>query len=67
MSAHLAAARTMSFTAVASYESPSWIGPPFVYMTTSEVTLQRPDKLRVITPACRSLPKAEESGRRGAG
>jgi hypothetical protein len=38
-----------------------------VYTTTSEVTFQRPDKLRVITPACRPLPKAEESGRRGAG
>jgi hypothetical protein len=46
----LAAARTMSFTAVVSYESPSRLGPPLVYTTRSEVTLQRPDKLRVITP-----------------
>jgi hypothetical protein len=46
----LAAVRTMSFTAVVSYESPSRIGPPLVYTTKSEVTLQRPDKLRVITP-----------------
>src|SRR5215475_7964205 len=46
----LAAAHTMSFTAVISYESPSLLGPPLVYTTTSEVTLQRPDKLRVITP-----------------
>jgi hypothetical protein len=46
----LAAARTMRFTAVISYESPSRLGPPLVYTTTSEVTLQRPDKLRVITP-----------------
>ena len=46
----LAAARTMSFTAVVSYESPSRLGPPLVYTTKSEVTLQRPDKLRVITP-----------------
>ena len=46
----LAAARSMSFTAVISYESPSRLGPPLVYTTTSEVTLQRPDKLRVITP-----------------
>jgi hypothetical protein len=46
----LAAARTMRFTAVISYESPSLLGPPLVYTTTSEVTLQRPDKLRVITP-----------------
>jgi len=46
----LAAARTMSFTAVVSYESPSRLGPPLVYTTKSEVMLQRPDKLRVITP-----------------
>src|SRR5215475_13476756 len=50
-SAKLAAARTMSFTAVTSYESPSRLGPPLVYTTRSEVTLQRPDKLRVITPS----------------
>ncbi len=48
--ARLAAAKTMSFTAVVSYESPSRLGPPLVYSTRSEVTLQRPDKLRVITP-----------------
>lgn len=46
----LAAARTMSFTAVVSYESPSLPGPPLVYTTRSEVTLARPNKLRVITP-----------------
>jgi hypothetical protein len=45
----LAAARTMAFTAVVAYESPSRLGPPLVYTTKSEVTLQRPDKLRVIT------------------
>jgi hypothetical protein len=49
-SSRLAAARTMSFTAVVSYESPSRPGPPLVYTTRSEVTLRRPDKLRVITP-----------------
>ena len=49
-SERLAAARAMRFTAVISYESPSRLGPPLVYTTTSEVTLQRPDKLRVITP-----------------
>jgi hypothetical protein len=49
-SARLAAARTMSFTATAEYESPSRLGPPLVYTTLSEVTLQRPDKIRVITP-----------------
>src|SRR5512139_2415888 len=45
----LAAARTMSFTAVVTYESPSRLGTPVAYTTKSEVTLQRPDKLRVIT------------------
>lgn len=45
----LASARTMSFTAVVYYESPSRLGTPLVYTTRSEVTLQRPDKLRVIT------------------
>jgi hypothetical protein len=47
----LAAARSMTFTAVVSYESPSRVGPPLVYTTKSEVTLQRPDKLRIITLA----------------
>jgi hypothetical protein len=50
MSARLAAAKTMSFTAVATYESPARTGQPLAYTTRSEVTLQRPDKLRVITP-----------------
>ena len=34
-SSRLAAARTMRFTAVTSYESPSRLGPPLVYTTTS--------------------------------
>jgi hypothetical protein len=50
MSARLASARTMTFTAISTYESPSHIGPPLAYTTISEVTLRRPDKLRVITP-----------------
>lgn len=50
MSDRLAAARTMSFTATNFYESPSRLGPPLIYTTVSEVMLQRPDKLRVITP-----------------
>src|SRR5262245_1435299 len=50
-SAKLAAAKAMSFTAVTSYEGPSRLGPPLVYTTRSEVTMQRPDKLRVITPS----------------
>ncbi len=45
----LAAAKSMNFTAVVSYESSSRYGPPLVYTTKSDVTLQRPDKLRVIT------------------
>jgi hypothetical protein len=48
-SSRLAAAKSMAFTAVLSYESPSRLGTPLVYTTKSEVTLQRPDKLRVIT------------------
>jgi hypothetical protein len=50
-SSRLAAAHSMSFTAVISYENPSTLGPPLVYTTTNQVTLVRPDKLRVITPA----------------
>jgi hypothetical protein len=50
MSARLAGARTMTFTAISTYESPTHIGPPLAYTTISEVALQRPDKLRVITP-----------------
>jgi hypothetical protein len=49
-SARLAAAHSLAFTAVISYESPSRYGPPLVYTTRSEVAVQRPDKLRVITP-----------------
>lgn len=45
----LAAAHSMSFTAVISYESPSRFGPPLIYMVRDDVTLQRPDKLRVLT------------------
>jgi len=49
-SARLAAAKSMSFTAIVSYESPSLLGPPLVYSTLSQVTMQRPDKFKVITP-----------------
>ncbi len=48
-SARLAAAHSLKFTAVIGYESPSRLGPPLLYTTRSEVALQRPDKLRVIT------------------
>jgi hypothetical protein len=46
----LAAAHSMSFTADVTYESPTRQGPPLVYATQSDVTMVRPDKLRVITP-----------------
>ncbi len=49
-SARLAAAKTMSFTAVASYEYPSRLGPPIVYTVRYDVAMQRPDKLRVVVP-----------------
>jgi len=47
----LAAAHSMSFTAIVMYENPSLLGPPLAYMTKSQVMMQRPDKLRVITLA----------------
>ena len=46
----LAAAHTLMFTAVESYETPSRQGHPLVLVNKSEITVQRPDKLRVITP-----------------
>jgi hypothetical protein len=46
----LAAAHTLAFTAVETYESPSRQGHPLVFVNKSEVILQRPDKLRVIAP-----------------
>ncbi len=49
VSERLAAAHTLSFTAVQLAESPSRQGPPLAYATKTEATLQRPDKLRVIT------------------
>jgi hypothetical protein len=49
-SIRLAAAHSMTFTADVSYESPTRQGPPLVYVTKSDVTMVRPNKLRVITP-----------------
>jgi hypothetical protein len=49
-SARLAAAKTMSFTATVGYEYPSKLGPPIVYTTRYDVTMQRPDKLRILVP-----------------
>jgi hypothetical protein len=46
----LAAAKSLSFTAVTTYESPASNGQPLYYATLSTVEVQRPNKLRVITP-----------------
>src|SRR5271166_791678 len=46
----LTAAKTMSFTAVNTYEKAALNGQPLFYSTLNQVTLQRPNKLRVITP-----------------
>ena len=43
-------ARTMAFTAVSTYERAARNGQPLYYSSIHEVTLARPDKLRVITP-----------------
>ncbi len=47
--AKLAAAGSMSFTALGAYEVPSLWGPPLIYGRIYEVALQRPDKIAVIT------------------
>jgi hypothetical protein len=50
MSEKPAATKTISFTAVNTYESPAVNGQPLYYTTVSQVTVQRPNKLRVVTP-----------------
>ena len=47
----LAAAHTLKFNAIHFYESSSRHGHPLAFTTKSEVTLQRPDELRVIMSA----------------
>jgi hypothetical protein len=49
-SERLAAAKSMTFTAVVSYEQPSQLGPPLIFTLRYDVTMQRPDRLKVITP-----------------
>ena len=49
-SARLAAAKSMSFTATVNYEYPSQLGPPIAYTMRYDVTMQRPDKLKVVMP-----------------
>ena len=50
MSQRLADAQSIKFTALVSEESPSRLGPALLYSTRSDVVLQRPNKLKVITP-----------------
>jgi hypothetical protein len=48
VSGRLSGAHTLSFTAVQMFESPSRQGPPLAYAKKTDVTLQRPDRMRVI-------------------
>jgi hypothetical protein len=48
-SAALADAQKVSFDAVATYERAALNGQPLFFGSVSQVTMQRPDKLRVIT------------------
>ena len=50
-SARLAAAKSMAFIATVTYEYPSVVGPALAFTTRSEVAVQRPDKLLVLTRA----------------
>jgi len=50
MSERLAAARTMSFTALSSHEYPSQFGPPVEYAMRYDVWLKRPGTLKVVIP-----------------
>ena len=49
-SARLASAKSMSFTATVGYEFPSKLGPPIAYTMRYDVTMQRPDKLKIVMP-----------------
>jgi hypothetical protein len=46
----LANAKAMSFSALSTYEKAARNGQPLYYAVLNQVTMQRPDKLRVITP-----------------
>ena len=46
----LAAANTLEFTAVSTYERAARNGQPLYYSLVHQVTVERPDKMRVITP-----------------
>ena len=49
MSSRLVAAKGLSFKAVTTYERPSRLGPPLAYSTIEQVSMQRPDRLRVLS------------------
>jgi hypothetical protein len=49
-SERLTDSRTLTFTAVTTYEAFATTGQPLYYATQSSVLLQHPDKLRVLTP-----------------
>ena len=46
----LSAANTLEFTAVSTYERAALNGQPLYYSLVHNVTVQKPDKMRVITP-----------------
>jgi hypothetical protein len=46
----LSGAKSLIFTAVSMYEAPAINGQPLYYATQSDVALQRPNKLRIVTP-----------------
>ena len=48
--ATLAAAKTMQFTAISTYERAATNGQPLYYSLVHNVTVEKPDKMRVITP-----------------
>ena len=49
-SRRLAGLKSMTFTVVSTYESIARTGQSLYFTTQSEVTVQRPNKLRVLTP-----------------
>ena len=64
MSARLAAAKSLSFTAVVGYEFPSRLGPPIVYTTRYDVAMQRPDHLWCSCRATGRRPSSITTARR---
>ncbi len=60
----LASAGTLQFTAVASYEYPSKLGPPILYTVRYDVAMQRPDKLRIVVPGDGPASEFYVDGRR---